>query len=369
MNVVFRVDASIEMGIGHIMRCLTLADALRDEGAQCHFVCREHPGNMIVQIADRGHQICPLPLSQEEQQSESGQVDIEETVLPVHFPWLGCDWMTDARQTEKCIGSQTVDWLIVDHYVLDERWEKHMRSTCPKIMVIDDLADRHHDCDLLLDQTFGRSNQDYEQLVPTGCTIITGAKYALLRPEFAALRKYSLTRRKKPGLEHLLISMGGIDKDNVTGKILQALKECILPEACHITVVMGEKAPWLEDVKTQAKRLQWSVVVRVNVTDMAQLMADSDLAIGAAGSTSWERCCLGIPTIMFVTAKNQKLAARQLEQVGAVILIADDWKPIHLQTNLDKLIISRFFVEKMGGCASEITDGSGISIISKMLKG
>src|SRR5690606_15243077 len=123
--------------------------------------------------------------------------------------------------------------------------------------------------------------------------VLCGSQYALLRPDFAALRAYSLRRRERPQLRHLLLTMGGVDKDNATGRVLQALTASELPASCRITVVMGATAPWLAEVRQLAEQLPWSTSVRVGVSDMAQLMADSDLAIGAAGATSWERCCLG----------------------------------------------------------------------------
>lgn len=355
MKVVFRVDASIEMGIGHVMRCLTLADALREEGAQCRFVCREHPGHLFNQIAERGYQVYALPI---EQMSQS---EIEAAPL-AHASWLGSDWMTDAQQTGKCIGSQTADWLIVDHYSLDERWEKQLRANCRNIMVIDDLADRNHDCNLLLDQTYGRLEEDYEQRTPTGCTQLTGAKYALLRPEFAALREYSLKRRKEPILKHLLISMGGVDRDNITGKVLRVLEKSSLPEGCRVSVVMGENAPWLENVRSLALKLPCPVEVKVNVKNMAQLTADSDLAIGAAGSTSWERCCLGVPTLMAILAENQREIAGALADAKAALIFDD----IGLSRRLS--VLSTETLKQMSYAASEITDGSGTGYVTRYLK-
>lgn len=365
MNVVFRVDASIEMGTGHVMRCLTLADVLKGKGGQCYFICREHHGHMIDQILDRGHHVYLLLLNQRDRATP------EKTQL-AHEHWLGCKWLDDAQQTVDRIDSLEVDWLIVDHYTLDERWEKRLRPFCKKIMVIDDLADRHHDCDLLLDQTFGRSSKDYEQLVPADCTILTGAKYALLRPEFSSLRNYSLERRKIQKLEHLLISMGGIDKDNVTGGILCILNECVLPEGCHITVVLGEKSPWLNDVMSQVKTLQYPVVVKANVSNMAQLMADSDLAIGAAGSTSWERCCLGLPALMLVLAENQKLIADNLNMAGAVIKLNSLFEPYFSENFMSVLSVlneNRDAFKQMSVSAATVTDGQGVFLIADKLLG
>lgn len=367
MKIVFRADASIEMGIGHVMRCLTLADALRERGAQCHFVCREHPGNLISQIVARGHQVCSLPLGQTETRLSEAE---NKLLQPAHARWLSCGWRRDARQTSSCVGSLDIDWLIVDHYALDERWEKQLRAHCRKIMVIDDLADRNHDCDLLLDQTFGRAEQDYHQRVPVNCKIFTGAKYALLRPEFSAFREYSLQRRAEPKLEHFFISMGGIDKDNVTDMVLRALCESPLPKDCRISVVLGGNAPWLKHVKAQATKLPWKVEVKSDVANMAQLMANSDLAIGAAGSTSWERCCLGLPSLMIILAENQQIIANGLEKCGAAINLGASpapFLPAKIREALDGLSHDLSRLKKMSTLAFSLTEGRGAILIAEYL--
>lgn len=307
MNVAFRTDASIQIGIGHVMRCLTLADALATKGNQCTFICREHTGNLIEHIRSKGHAVHSLPMGSE------ADVDL------AHSAWLGATQAQDAHACAQLLAELQPDWLVVDHYALDFRWEEELASHCGQVMVIDDLVDRPHTCDMVLDQTFGRHADDYRPLVPENCTLLCGSNYSLLRPEFASLRPYSLQRRVQPKLKHLLITMGGVDKDNVTVQVLNALRACTLPPDCEITVVMGATAPWLAEVPQLAQTMPWPTTVRVGVDNMAQLMADSDLAIGAAGATSWERCCLGLPSILVVLAANQTSIARALSEAGAVV--------------------------------------------------
>jgi len=366
MKIVFRVDASIKIGIGHVMRCLTLAGALRAEGAQCYFVCREHPGNLIDQIKAQGYQVRSLPFNLGELQLSKAGVGADS---PTHAHWLGSDWKTDIRHTVDCIGSQLIDWLIVDHYALNEHWEKQIRDRCRKIMVIDDLADRIHDCDLLLDQTYGRSEVDYRTLAPVDCRILTGSKYALLRPEFSELREHSLQRRRAPKLKQLLITMGGIDKDNLTSKVLQALKDSTLPKSCCVNVVMGKHAPWIEEVKEQVRGFPWAVDVKRNVANMAQLMVESDLVIGAAGSTAWERCCLGLPSLMVVLADNQQLIANGLEACGAAINLGVNsvFLPTRIEDALFKLTLDLSRLTEMSVFASEVTEGQGAFLITEQI--
>ena len=350
-HIAFRADASLQIGTGHVMRCLTLADALSEQGAQCVFICREHAGHLLSLIERRGHKAFSLPAPIAGYEAQPGLA---------HATWLGTDWATDAEQTRQLLKEQSIDWLVVDHYALDARWERDLAPHYRKLMVIDDLADRLHTCDLLLDQTYGREVADYRPLVPADCNTLCGSEYALLRPEFAALRSYSLQRRARPALGELLITMGGVDKDNATGQVLQALCNCPLPADCRITVVMGASAPWLDKVRKQAQDMPWTTRVLIGVSDMAQLMADSDLAIGAAGATSWERCCLGLPTAMMVLAENQRYAAHLLEQVTAVRLLELD---VNLQRSLAQFIYeiskSEACLSQLRDCASKVTDGYG----------
>ena len=358
MNITFRADASLHIGTGHVMRCLTLADALAARGVQSQFICRQHEGHLIDFIRSKGYTAHALALEEPQTEQE----------LP-HSHWLGASQAQDAAACAPILAAQPPDWLVVDHYALDAHWESALTPHYRKLMVIDDLADRHHACDLLLDQTFGRSTDDYRPLVPSHCQLLCGAAYALLRPEFAALRSYSLKRRAQPALRNLLISMGGVDKDNVTTQVLQALRHCPLPADCHITVVMGRTAPWLNSVRDQAQTLPWPTTVLVGINHMAQLMADSDLAIGAAGATSWERCCLGLPTIMLVLAENQEKIAQGLENSGAVKLIslAPDMS-VQLENLLTAFKQNPSQLLKISASAAHTISGQGLAGTLQMME-
>lgn len=366
ITVALRVDASLQMGTGHVMRCLTLADALKQQGVECVFICREHSGNLIAHIQSKGFEVCALPLEPPTGSNLSVHNAPEQQLA--HATWLGTTQEQDASECSTILGQLKPDWLIVDHYALDARWESVLQPYYRKLMVIDDLADRLHRCDLLLDQTFGRDPEDYVAWVPAASTLLCGSQYSLLRPEFAALRDFSLKRRTNSQLQHLLITMGGVDKDNATGQILQALKGTELPVNSHISVVMGSTAPWLADVRQLAKDMPWPTTVKVGISDMAQLMAESDLAIGAAGATSWERCCLGLPTVMVVLADNQRMTAEILDNAQAAIMLCRDQ---HIATEL-KQIISYLLhnpsrMKNISECAMQITDGTGCKLVTENL--
>ncbi len=309
MKVVLRTDASLEIGAGHVYRCLTLADTLRSQGADCHFICREHPGNLLAFIRQRGYPAYSLGLP----------VAVEAVAGPLtHAHWLGVSQEQDALDCAPLLQQLRPDWLVADHYGLDACWESALRAHYSRLLVIDDLADRAHQCDLLLDQNLGRTAQAYQERVPHQCTVLAGPQFALLRPEFAQLRGYSLLRRERLGrVQQILVSMGGVDRPNATAAILSALCDCSLPEGCQVKVVMGATAPWVGQVRALLQALPFTAEVLVNVSDMARLMADSDLAVGAAGGSSWERCCLGLPTLLATLADNQLSGARALDQAGA----------------------------------------------------
>ena len=358
-SIVFRTDASLDIGTGHVMRCVTLAEALREHGASCRFVCRAHPGNLIDLIRQRGFIVYAMPADPNWQQRE---------IEPAHAGWLGADWQTDAEQTKVGVGEMAVAWMIVDHYALDNRWESALRRHCGKIMVIDDLGDRIHDCDLLLDQNLGRNAQDYAALVPGDCTLLVGAVFALLRPEFSVQREYSLARRSTPQLKHLLITMGGVDKDDVTGRVLGALGVCSLPADCRISVTMGPHAPWIARVRETADNMPWQTKVLVNCSDMARLMADSDLAIGAVGGTSLERCCLGLPSLMLVLADNQRKGAQALQAAGAAWCLEASDLDHGLPKMLDAFCGGKT-LQLMTVAAAAICNGSGVNHVVSHLSG
>lgn len=363
MYVAFRADASLQIGTGHVMRCLTLADALRERGAKCIFVCRPHQGHLLDLVIQRGHEALALPELQ-----ESAQPDLNGTA---HAHWLGTHWTKDAQDTQQTLSArkgQLVDWLVVDHYALDARWEQALRPQVQRIMVIDDLADRPHACDLLLDQNLGRSNRDYEGLLRGKTTTLIGLHYALLRPEFAALRADSLARRQTNSqLRRLLITMGGVDKDNATGEVLAALKCCNLPVDLQVIVVMGPYAPWRAQVQAQAAQMPWPTEVLVGVDNMAHLMAESDLAIGAAGSTSWERCCLGVPTIQVALAQNQEAIAQALSRAGAALMLPCQ----AIAETLPSLISTLASADQLYAvslAASSVTEGKGALFVCEFMK-
>lgn len=312
MKVYIRADASLEIGSGHVMRCLALASALRGEGADVGFICRELAGNLCARIEAMGFEVLRLPAA----------APAEETAdAPPYARWLGAEWETDAAQTARMLGAGPMaDWLVVDHYALDKRWESVMRASAARIMALDDLADRPHDCDLLLDQNFARSpDARYAGLTPLRCRQLLGPTYALLRPEFAAARRR--IEKRTGEMARILVFFGASDLDNVTLKTLRGLGLLDRNEI-EVDVVLGVNNPHRAEVRSFAAAMP-QVFCHDYVNDMAELMAAADLYIGAAGTTTWERCCLGLPSLVITVAPNQALAIRELEQAGATRVLGE----------------------------------------------
>lgn len=306
-HIAFRTDATSQIGTGHFMRCLTLADGLKQRGAHICFVSRDLPVHLRDMLAAKDMEFVPLG---------SGTTLFSPGDL-AHASWLGTSQAQDAQTTIQALSGQSWDWLVVDHYALDARWESALRGTVKKIMVIDDIADRQHDCDVLLDQNFYTDMQTrYMGKVPSHCELLMGPRYALLRDEFRQLRE-----RVKPrtgNVNRILVFFGGVDADNYTAQAIEALSEIDIPDL-HVDVVIGAQHPCREQIKTACVR--HGFICHVQTDKMAELIAAADLAIGAGGSATWERCCLGLPALLVALADNQVNIAKALDWVGACIYV------------------------------------------------
>jgi UDP-2,4-diacetamido-2,4,6-trideoxy-beta-L-altropyranose hydrolase len=292
MNIAFRTDATSQIGTGHFMRCLTLAEGLKQRGANICFVSRELPVHLRDMLIAKGIEFAAL--GNEATEEHAGDL--------AHSRWLGVSQMQDAQATIRALAGKSWDWLFVDHYALDARWESALRAVAKKIMVVDDIADRQHDCDVLLDQNFyADMGTRYLGKVPERCQLLLGPQYALLRDEFRKLREQ--IKPRTGAVNKILIFFGGVDADNFTGHAIKALVECDVA-GLKVDVVIGAQHPSREEIKSACQ--QHGFICHVQTNKMAELMAAADMAIGAGGSATWERCCLGLPTLVFCTAENQQ---------------------------------------------------------------
>ncbi|MDT8440442.1 MAG: UDP-2,4-diacetamido-2,4,6-trideoxy-beta-L-altropyranose hydrolase [Desulfuromonadales bacterium] len=306
MKCVLRVDASIQIGSGHVMRCLTLAEALRAKGAEVLFVSRQLPGHLHDLIERQGVALCRLPAPAQ----VAARLDWNR-----HAAWLEVPWQQDAQETLACLQrvDGAIDWLVVDHYALDQQWEKRVRARVGNIMVIDDLADRVHDCDLLLDQNlYQDANLRYTTLVNKECRLLLGPKYALLRDEFPVARRPLADRDGK--IRRVLIFYGGADPGRETIKALEAFESARLTNV-EADVVVGATNPAREEIRSWCAR-RAGLRYHCQISNMAELMASADLMLCAGGTTTWERCALGLPGVVTATAGNQEMVAEQSARSG-----------------------------------------------------
>ncbi|RUO43775.1 UDP-2,4-diacetamido-2,4,6-trideoxy-beta-L-altropyranose hydrolase [Aliidiomarina taiwanensis] len=352
MQIAIRADSSKIIGTGHIMRCMTLAHALKNEGYFVTFYSRAHEGNLNNWLANQGMDVRIIPAG-------SNSIDQYSTA---HGSWLGATQAEDIQATLNIINTVPDLW-IVDHYGLDHVWHKAM-ATRSQVMVIDDLADRRYDACLLLDQNLGRKESDYAQL--TNAKILAGVDYTLLRPEFIEQRQKASIRQ---GIKNIVISMGGVDLQNVSGIAFRTLLNSHLHELESITVVLGHANPHRADMQllaSQATHIQVEVVQ--GVSNMAEYFARADLCIGAAGATSWERCAVGLPTVLVQLAANQQIAAQQLTKVGAALSLDIGQLESHLEPVVKELANNSDKLMGMSRLAFSLIDAEGTTRVVKEIK-
>ncbi len=303
MKVVFRVDASLLIGSGHVMRCLVLAEGLSKKGYDISFACTPLDGDMRAFIVARGFEVITLPAPQ-------------KVLTPKHdadyIAWLQKSITQDAKDFIAAI--TTVDLVITDHYAIGVKWQKQVKNSLGcRLLAIDDLA-RQHQADLILDQTLDREEKDY---AISNTRVLVGSEYALLHSNFASKREQAFSRKLTSDQPKILVSMGGIDAPNATLKVLKSLHDKI---DAQFTVLLSPRAPHFQQVKEWCL-LHSNVTHNEFISDMASLMLEHDIAIGAPGTTSWERACLGLPNIIIPIAENQKFICEQLLKKKASVVV------------------------------------------------
>jgi len=359
-RVVVRTDASLAIGTGHVMRCLTLASALRKHGAAVSFICREHDGHLCHLIEKCGFSVSRLPAPRA---VPHDRYDFAQTVH------LASSWQEDVEQTRAAIGDSGAepDWLVVDHYNVDQRWESALRTSVDRIMVLDDLADRMHDCDLLLDQNLvGQRSTRYVGRVPATCAVLLGVRYALLQPIYAELHN-RVPARGGP-VRRMLVFMGGADQENLTGRTLAAFLSLDRPDI-DIDVVFPSGSPCAQAIREQAVG-HANVNLHCDLPTLAPLMAKADLAVGAAGATSWERLCLGLPAVVVTLADHQRPIADEQQQQGLIRWLGhhDQVTKSTIRQALKELIQQGLDVEWSNRCRATV-DGLGVQRVCEALTG
>ncbi len=344
MKIVFRADASAKIGSGHLSRCVALATQLRALGAETAFASRRQPGDRCDWLERLGFRLIPL--------GSGSHGEVGDAALTI--------------QAVRDIG--IADWIVLDHYDLGVEWQRALRSHCRRLMVIDDSPGREHECDLLLDQnSSGATEVAYRKLVGRDCRLLLGPRFALLSPEYEALRRQTKVRRGP--VRRVLVTFGGADPADATSKVMRALAS--IPRGdVQTDVVLGPSYKGRNVAEELASRMG-RTTVHFDLPSLAPLMGAVDLAIGGGGTTSWERCCLGLPSLVLTLAENQRAVAKQLEAAGAASWLGDveSMDEARLAVLIDTAL-SGDGLEAMSGKAMALVDGMGARrVMSALLDG
>ena len=353
---VIRVDSSQQIGSGHVMRCLMLAETLRDSGVDIEFVTRDHPGNLNEHIIGKGFKTHLLP-NQEMSESQQNLSGYEQ--------WLCVPQALDAAQTIEVVEGKDPYWMIIDHYALDCEWEEKLRPHTRRIMVIDDLANRKHDCDLLLDQNYIHDQHRYDELLLPEALRLLGPKYALLRKDFATNNTSSI--QNQHGINRVLIFFGGYDPDNLTSTAIKALKH---PDLQHlwVDVIVGSANPHIVEVREQVDDHP-NAQLHIQIENIAELMAKADIALGAGGSTTWERMAIGLPSIVVTIEENQIAYTRDLEQDGYIQWLGngDQVDEHDISGAILRTIENPHQLQEQSRKGRRLVDGMGAQIVSRIM--
>jgi UDP-2,4-diacetamido-2,4,6-trideoxy-beta-L-altropyranose hydrolase len=357
MNVCFRVDASPAIGTGHLYRCLTLANVLAHQGHVSRFIMRHIPDSLASMITGAGFELTRLPA-------------VDKHILHAnwcsHAGWLEANWLDDASSTREALEETSCDWLVADHYALDIQWQSAVRDCCGNLMVIDDLADRAHFCDLILDQNYlSNFATRYNTLVPGSCERLLGPEFALLRPEFLQAR--NTVQPRTGAISRLFVFMGGVDKDNLTSVALKGI-ELLDSRILTVDVVVGQANPHRHEIEMLSRRVRGCRMFGL-VESLAPLMSAADLAIGAAGTTTWERCCLGLPALTMSIAENQRPIADGSQLGGFAVNLGTGATvtPEILARGIEHLLNNPSVLQQMSQAGMRLVDGKGAERVAQAL--
>jgi UDP-2,4-diacetamido-2,4,6-trideoxy-beta-L-altropyranose hydrolase len=360
MDIVVRTDASNIIGTGHVMRCLTLGETMRAMGASVRFICRNFEGHLGEIITRRGFglRLLPAPVG-----------DFVPSEGSEYQEWLGSTWQVDAEETVAAIAASGIrpDWLVADHYGLDANWEARLRMSVAHIMAIDDLAERLHDCDILLDQNlFADMHSRYHGKVPSRCQLLLGPTYALLREEFREARANLGPR--VGSVRRLLVFMGGADVANYTTTAMEAISRLKSPHSdLAVDVVIGERHSRRNEIEAACRIRGFNC--HVQITHMAELMSNADLAVGAGGSASWERCCVGLPAVTVAVAHNQIAIAQDLSKFGACVYLGyySEVDADAMVRAIERLMSDPGEIRRLSSRSFSIVDGLGATRVAGSL--
>ena len=347
-RVAFRVDGGISTGAGHVVRCLALAERLRSLDWEVHFVCRAHEGHFGAQIAEGGFALHLLPATDASPEQHDRASELR---------WLGASWQHDAAQTAELLAVLRPAWLVVDHYGIDARWEEAQLAHAGQILAIDDLADRPHIANLLVDQNLQPDAHRYRDRVPPACRKLLGPHYALLRSEFAA--QAARARHRGGPVKRILACVGGADPKNVLPTVVAAWA-ALGPGRPHLDIAVGAQTPNLARLR-ELCRAHDDCSLHVEAENMAELVHEADLLFCAGGSINWERCCLGRPAVLTQIASNQADNLRLLTRARTGVSVGDAQQldADSLTAVMRRVIARPSLLRRLGERSARLVDGRG----------
>lgn len=305
MIVGIRVDASPTMGLGHLVRCLSLAQALTRSGARVFFLTRDLGIDSAARIAAAGFPAHQLRSAPNGWTPPSG--------APPHAQWAGLSAVDDARESAEAMAAQGPDWVVVDHYAFDASWHRIVAgATGARLAAVDDLADRDFDVDLLVDHNLDRGTGKYLGRVPARTRQLLGPRHALIGARFTRARPHV----PSGSMKSVGIFMGGVDTHGMSVIAWRACRRVARFDGA-IEIVTTSANARLEDVRKQIANDPLTTL-NVDLPDLADFFARHDLQVGAGGGASWERCSVGAPTLLLVLAENQRSVVPALSEAGVV---------------------------------------------------
>ncbi len=338
-SLLIRADASSRIGTGHVMRCLALAAEWQSRGGSVTFLSRCESAKLRQRIEASGVEYIPL------NEPHPSHADMETTL--------------------RLLEGGSRRWVVLDGYHLDTAYQRAIRGSGHRLLVVDDIAHLpEYHADIVLNQNITAPDLDYN-CNPDALTLL-GAKYALLRPEFAVWRGWE--REIPEQARNILVTLGGGDPDNVTLKAVQALRE--VGDGClNALVLVGYSNPNLELIESAAHCAKTGIRVVTAATDMPRLMAWADMAISAAGSTSWELCFMGLPSLMLVVADNQREIAAKLHESQAAVNLgwAADASIEHIAGAVKQMRDDSALRDMLSQNARRLVDGMGAERVVSLM--
>jgi UDP-2,4-diacetamido-2,4,6-trideoxy-beta-L-altropyranose hydrolase len=341
MNLLFRTDASVQIGTGHVMRCLALAQAWQDAGGRAVFAMAETTPAVLARLAAESCEVL----------SVSSGVATEE----------------DARQTIAFAREKSADWIVVDGYRFTADYQHALKAAGRKVLFIDDYGQAgHYFADLVLNQNVIADERLYANREPYS-RLLLGPRYCLLRREFSAWRSW---KREVPLVcSRVLVTMGGSDPGNLTARVIQTLRLANL-EQIDVTIVVGGSNPHFDMLPACAAESGLRTTVLQDAANVAELMAAADVAVSAAGSTCWELCLMGLPALLIDAADNQTALAEELDRRGCAVHAGSNHvSPERIATELKRMLDSQELRQSLAQRSRELVDGDGARRVVSVLRG